>query len=627
MRQEEPQRPPAPGPPARIDTIDSLREHLQWAIELEHATLPPYLCALYSLDPERNPEAVDVVSSVFSEEMLHLTLAANLLNAVGGTPRLDPRRMLPPHPRPLPHGDRSLELSLLPFGAEALDMFLRIERPAPPGAAPEGDEYETIGQFYDAIEQGLRHLCDRLGEEKVFSGDPARQVNAARFRHTAGKLVAVTDLASALAALEEIVEQGEGTSRGEVWDGDQDVFHPDRAEVGHYYRFQELRIGRRYQRGDTPQSGPTGEAISVDLAGVRPMRRNPRLADHAPGSAIRTAQEEFNHTYCDILHLLEQAFNGSPKLLRVAVATMFQLKAQAQALVRMPDEDGTTAGPTFEYVEPELRRWGAGDEQRIVVLRNGPYIVFGGVPLRRKTKIVSAENNALTWKTGEPLETEDIYALCRCGHSGTKPFCDGTHAAIGFDGTETAGEQPYRELQHVHDGVGISAQRVGELCVHAAFCIGRTRPIAEMLADTGDSDVRSDVMGRIDHCPSGSYSYALERGGDTLEPDLPRAVSVLEEEDGLASALWVTGGVPVLRSDGRPLETRNRVTLCRCGQSGNKPLCDGTHRKIGFREEAPAADRQGSPPAVHAAPGEKAPSIPGKGETSPNPPARGAKPT
>ncbi|MER6004770.1 hypothetical protein ABT120_39890, partial [Nonomuraea angiospora] len=77
---------------------------------------------------------------------------------------------------------------------------------------------------------------------------------------------------------------------------------------------------------------------------------------HEPGSAIRTAQEEFNHTYCAVLHLLERAFNGSPKLLGAATGTMYALKAQAQALMRMPDEDGTTAGPTFEYVPPELRR-------------------------------------------------------------------------------------------------------------------------------------------------------------------------------------------------------------------------------------------------------------------------------
>jgi hypothetical protein len=74
---------------ARIATLESLREHLQWAIELEHFTLPPYLCALYSLDAARNPDASEVVASVLVEEMLHMTLAANLLNAVGGHPRLD----------------------------------------------------------------------------------------------------------------------------------------------------------------------------------------------------------------------------------------------------------------------------------------------------------------------------------------------------------------------------------------------------------------------------------------------------------------------------------------------------------------------------------------------------------
>ncbi|NUP79582.1 MAG: hypothetical protein HOV96_18760 [Nonomuraea sp.] len=339
---------------ARIDTLDSLRRHLQWAVELEHATLPPYLCALYSIDQERNPDAATVVESVFVEEMLHLALAANLLNAVGGAPRLDFPEMLAPYPRRIPHGE--LELSLLPFGPDALEMFLRLERPAPPGAPAEGDGYETIGQFYDAVGEGLRHLCDRLGEGAVFSGDPARQVGEGHFRHTAGWLFAVEDLESATGALEEIVAQGEGASHSEVWDGDHDVFHPDRDEVAHYYRFQELKIGRRYRRGDTPRSGPTGEALAVNLAAVVPMRPDPRLSDHPPGSPIRTAQESFNSTYCTLLNQLERAFNGDPKLLGTATGTMYGLKAQAQALMRIPDEDGTMAGPTFEYVPPESRR-------------------------------------------------------------------------------------------------------------------------------------------------------------------------------------------------------------------------------------------------------------------------------
>ncbi|MEU4476290.1 ferritin-like protein [Micromonospora sp. NPDC023888] len=352
----EPQRAAATPSTMRIETLEDLRKHLQWAIELEHATLPSYLCAIYSLDPSRNPEAVQVVGSVFVEEMIHLALAANLLNAVGGHPRLDTPKMLPRYPRLLPHGDRSLELSLVPFGAEAIEMFLRLERPAPPGAPAEGDSYETIGQFYSAIEQGVRHLCAELGERAVFCGDPARQVTAGPFHRSGGRLIAVSDLNSAMAAVEEIVEQGEGTGRGEVWDGDRDILHPDRDEVAHYYRFLELKLGRRYRRGDTSRSGPTGDALSIDLGGVYPMRPNPRLADHAPGSPIRTAQEDFNHTYCAVLNLLEQAFNGNPGMLGAATGTMYALKAQAQGLMEMSDGGSTTAGPTFEYVPPELRR-------------------------------------------------------------------------------------------------------------------------------------------------------------------------------------------------------------------------------------------------------------------------------
>jgi hypothetical protein len=335
---------------ARITTLESLREHLQWAIELEHCTVPPYLCALYSLDAVRNPEASEVVASVFVEEMLHMALAANLLNAVGGHPRLDSPRMLPGYPRYLPHGDQSFEIPLLPFSPEALEGFLRVEQPGAAGARPEGDAYETIGQFYEAIRAGLCALCVDLGEQGVFCGEPARQISDAPFPG-GGRLIAVNGRDSALAALDEIVEQGEGAKHVEVWDGDRDDMHPDREQIAHYYRFQELKLGRRYRGGDTPQSGPTGETISIDWNGVRPMRRNPCTSNHAPNSSIRRAQEQFNESYCAILRALDQAFNGSPNTLRTAIGSMYRLRAQAQALMAMPTEDGmTTAGPTFEYV-------------------------------------------------------------------------------------------------------------------------------------------------------------------------------------------------------------------------------------------------------------------------------------
>ena len=337
-------------PRGRIATLDSLREHLQWAIELEHFTIPPYLCALYSLDQDRNPDAAEVIASVAIEEMLHLTLAVNLLNAVGGRPQIDTPRMLLPYPRPLPHSDGSFVVPLARFCPASLEVFLEIERPAPPGALPECDQYESIGQFYDAIRRGLSELCEHLGEAAVFCGDPSRQVTDADVYTGNGRIVAVTDLDSALAALDEIVDQGEG-AQFDVWDGDVDVMHPEREEVAHYFRFQELKLGRRYQRGDTAQSGPTGSPVAVDWDGVLPMRANPCSSDHATGSPIRTAQEAFDRTYCALLQQLDQAFNGRPDLLMSAVGAMYGLKDLAQALMQMPVEDGPeTAGPTFEYI-------------------------------------------------------------------------------------------------------------------------------------------------------------------------------------------------------------------------------------------------------------------------------------
>jgi CDGSH-type Zn-finger protein len=568
-----------------IRTLESLREHLQWSVEIEHGTIPPYLCALYSIEEGHNTEAVEVIQSVFMEEMLHLTLAANVLNAVGGSPQLDSPRLLPAYPTFLPHSDEAFQVSLAKFSPEAVETFLRIERPAEHDGLPEDDSYETIGQFYEAIEEALVRLCEELGEERVFSGDPARQITGGLYYGGSGTIIPVEDLRSALAALGEVMEQGEGLQHREVWDGDRNMFHPEREEVAHYFRFEELKLGRRYRPGDTPESGPTGERLEVDWDAVHNMRPNPRSGDHPVGSEARALMERFNHSYSAILHLLEESFNGSPRLLAVATGAMYGLKSEATELMRLPSGDGeTTVGPSFEYVPPEQRHRASPEERRISVVRNGPYLVYGGLPLVRKRKIVSENGDSLTWQRTEVLETEETYALCRCGHSSTKPFCDGTHARIGFQGNETADTRVTAERRRTLEGTGIVVKRDGPLCIRAEFCVGRARRLAEMVPDTEDSDVRAQVIGMIERCPSGSYAYALELDGDDIEPDLGAAVAVIEEEGSLASCLWVTGGIPIQRSDREPFETRNRVTLCRCGESKQKPLCDGTHRKIGFRE-------------------------------------------
>ena len=222
--------------------------------------------------------------------------------------------------------------------------------------------------------------------------------------------------------------------------------------------------------------------------------------------------------------------------------------------------------------------------RKIVVTKDGPYAVQGGIPLVRKEQVVSEYGEPLTWKKGETLVTEEPYDLCRCGHSKNKPYCDGSHCEVDFDGTETAETDLTKGRQVlIPGGKRIVVRRDYSLCMESGFCGNRFTDVEQMTANTEHTQVRAQVMAMIERCPSGSFVYALEEGGPDIEPDLPQEIAVVTEiiADGpIAGPLWVTGGIPVERSDGQPFETRNRVTLCCCGESKKKPLCDGTHRHL-----------------------------------------------
>jgi CDGSH-type Zn-finger protein len=357
------------------------------------------------------------------------------------------------------------------------------------------------------------------------------------------------------------------------------MFHPEREEVAHYFRFQEILAGRDFQPGDTPQSGPTGSEFKVDWDAVYNMRPNPRSADYPEGSDIREKMDMFNRTYSSILRLLHQTFNGKPEFLKIATGAMYELTFQAIDLMQTPTGDGdTTAGPSFEYVPHQNHH-----RQKIIVMPNGPYIVYGDIPLVRKAQVISEYGEPLAWHKTEVIETEETYALCRCGQSSAKPFCDGTHARIKFDGTETADTGLTANRQTVYEGSGIVVKRDTTVCMEAGFCGTRLTNIIKMMKNTDDTHIRSQVIAMIERCPSGSYTYRIDPAQEDIEPDLPKSIAVTAEGE-LAGALWVSGGIPIERADGQPLEIRNRVTLCRCGQSNKKPLCDGTHREQGFKE-------------------------------------------
>ena len=221
---------------------------------------------------------------------------------------------------------------------------------------------------------------------------------------------------------------------------------------------------------------------------------------------------------------------------------------------------------------------------KITVQPFGPYLVEGEIPLVHKTQIVSEFGEPLNWELDKVLESKGPYELCRCGQSRKKPYCDGTHCELDFDGTETAPTNTFAERAKVLDrATGILVKIDNSLCMDSGFCGNRLTNIIKMLKDTAEPKVRAEIMAMIDRCPSGTYSYAMDKDCEDVEADLPVQIAATTEitsEGPIVGSLWATGYIPVERADGLPFETRNRVTLCNCGESCKKPLCDGTHRKI-----------------------------------------------
>jgi hypothetical protein len=346
-----------------IQNLHDLRSYLVIALQIEHATIPPYLTALYSIRPGSNREAVEVIRSVAVEEMLHLTLVANVLNAVGGQVRhtLTANGFIPTYPTYLPTGETEFEVGLRGFSPETIETFMKIERmqevpdDAPtvvarshrcvgelPGSGEGKQSFFSIGQFYTEVIRRLYELCQELGEEAVFCGDPAKQITPEYYYNGAGKVIVVNNFDTANRALRMIQEQGEGAPRGHrIYAGSDSA----NFALAHYFRFQQLRLERYYttlvpgaSEADFPDH-PTGAAFDrtqLDWASVYPIKPDLRLADLPEGSEVREKAICFQKEYNRFLLELERAFDGAPQLLIAAVGGMFRLRNLAEELVRMP---------------------------------------------------------------------------------------------------------------------------------------------------------------------------------------------------------------------------------------------------------------------------------------------------
>jgi CDGSH-type Zn-finger protein len=220
---------------------------------------------------------------------------------------------------------------------------------------------------------------------------------------------------------------------------------------------------------------------------------------------------------------------------------------------------------------------------RITVTKNGPYLVEGGVPYTVETIVCDTDGESESWRVDSTLEDHERCGLCRCGHSKTKPLCDGSHILVDFDGTEVGSHGPYADAAEVVAGPRVSLADCKDLCADARFCHRRGTVWHRVFEDSDEA--QTVVVEESMLCPSGRY-VALDRDtGAANEPAFRPSIAFTQDSGAAVSGpIWARGGIELASADGEPYEVRNRVTLCRCGQSKNKPFCDGSHIAHGFHD-------------------------------------------
>jgi CDGSH-type Zn-finger protein len=217
-----------------------------------------------------------------------------------------------------------------------------------------------------------------------------------------------------------------------------------------------------------------------------------------------------------------------------------------------------------------------GNNFKIKVAKNGPYVVSGDIPLSVQSICLDSDGQSHGWKEGKKYPARKSYALCRCGHSRNKPFCDGIHVTIKFDGTERAANEPYMKRATETNGPGLKLTDVEDLCASARFCV-RGGGTWKLTRRSDDPEARQTAIEEACDCPSGRL-VAWEKEGKAIEPKLKPSIGlVVDTQANKLGPIWVRGCIPIESADGKTYEIRNRVTLCRCGKSSSKPFCDGSH--------------------------------------------------
>ena len=214
---------------------------------------------------------------------------------------------------------------------------------------------------------------------------------------------------------------------------------------------------------------------------------------------------------------------------------------------------------------------------KIKVSKNGPYQVKGRIPILEYIIMADSDGTAIQWKVGKTFDLQDKYNLCRCGQSKNKPFCDGTHLRVGFDGSETANDESYFEAPKEIDGPELKLYDFEEICASARFC-HREGGIWNLVPKSNDPKKKQIAIQESCDCPSGRLVIFDKKSDNVVEPCFKESIGLIEDPMmGVSGPIWVRSGIVVESAEGKPYKVRKRATLCRCGKSKNKPFCDSSH--------------------------------------------------
>ncbi|MCX6762182.1 MAG: CDGSH iron-sulfur domain-containing protein [Candidatus Moranbacteria bacterium] len=225
-------------------------------------------------------------------------------------------------------------------------------------------------------------------------------------------------------------------------------------------------------------------------------------------------------------------------------------------------------------------------KKKIRIMKDGPYLVEGNIPLAKEKITEDAKGYLLKWEKISDYPKQETHSLCRCGESKNAPFCDGAHKKASCNLTETADKTLFQSKAEKIEGEDIILFDAPELCASGHFCT-RAGGIWDLVrAKPADPEKNEIAIQEACDCPSGRLVMVDKKTGREIEPEFEPSISVVEDEiAGVSGPIWVKGRIQIEGSDGTLYELRNRVTLCRCGESNNKPFCDGSHITVRFQDK------------------------------------------